>query len=607
MCATGDFCNTGGGNLCADRVTGTGTCNTSGTLRCEALNFCHNGLLECRSSAANLSHECDQDGNCANTQYCNSDKSCQDRLVDNTTGCTADNQCLAASYCSTGNPRTCTAKSATTCASSNDAQCTTGNYCNVSTCTALIADTTTPCTKGTQCSTGFCSNSNQRCAAKPTTGDCGIDQDMTVGVCADTAYCSGTGPGTCMPRASSGGLCSANKCPFGEYCVKSVNTCSAVSASAGHSCESDISCVASQYCTQSRCKDRIASGSACTIAGSCVSTDYCPTGGGNCTPKAVTFRNACTTDNQCNGGYCANSLCTTPLDNGATCTKDSMCLTGLCSGTPLTCTALPTSGACASGKPTTSTTSSGICDPAAFCNPDNSQCTTRITVGTACTINNAQCASAHYCHAFSNVCTAATTSGSHTCFSDNHCAATQYCNSANNCVNKVASGGVCTADNMCPSTEYCPPGGGTRNCATKVNTLTANSCSGSNDAQCNNGFCDTTVCTPPKIDGEVCSRNAQCSSGYCHTSNNRCTAVPASGATCGTGKASAEICPSGEFCLTAGATKTCTARAGNTAACNVVSMKCAALHYCDRGDNTCKPVNANQGHTCDSDLNCADT
>ena len=81
MCATGDFCNTGGGNLCADRVTGTGTCNTSGTLRCEALNFCHNGLLECRSSAANLSHECDQDGNCANTQYCNSDKSCQDRLV----------------------------------------------------------------------------------------------------------------------------------------------------------------------------------------------------------------------------------------------------------------------------------------------------------------------------------------------------------------------------------------------------------------------------------------------------------------------------------------------------------------------------------------------
>ena len=176
----------------------------------------------------------------------------------------------------------------------------------------------------------------------------------------------------------------------------------------------------------------------------------------------------------------------------------------------------------------------------------------------------------------------------------------------NVCTNRLANGATCTSDSQCASTDYCVTGA-SRTCQTKVPFLTPNTCADSNDAQCDNGYCNSSTCTPLIADGGQCDRNTQCSSGYCHTSNNVCTAVPAAETTCGTGKDGVEICAASDFCRTSGNSKTCKARATSGANCNKNSLKCVANFYCHQSTNKCTAVSASEGHRCSADLNCADS
>ena len=157
---------------------------------------------------------------------------------------------------------------------------------------------------------------------------------------------------------------------------------------------------------------------------------------------------------------------------------------------------------------------------------------------------------------------------------------------------------------MCPKTDYCPASG-KRVCTAKAAPATPSPCTNSNDAQCSGGYCNTNLCADLLADGTACSRNSMCATGYCHASNSVCTALPASGATCGTGKDNTDICAAADFCYSRLGLKNCVARASANSPCNVASKHCLSGFYCDQTAIACKPVSASQGHSCVADLNCA--
>ena len=241
---------------------------------CGSAFFCDIADNTCKTAEATIGHPCVEDLNCVASQYC-SNGVCTNRktLIGDT--CTADNQCQTSQWCFNGACASKSAIGANTCANNEDRRCL-NSYCSGTACTALVP-LTSACTRDEQCA-GFCNASNA-CEDYPATdAPCATNSASETTVCnPSTHFCESN---VCKARVSSAGSAchlQSNKCGSSLFCNLFTNTCAAVGANQGHTCDQDSNCASTQYCNASHsCTERVPlNAGPCTADNQCQTTQYC--------------------------------------------------------------------------------------------------------------------------------------------------------------------------------------------------------------------------------------------------------------------------------------------------------------------------------------------
>ena len=110
-----------------------------------------------------------------------------------------------------------------TCSGIEDFKCASNLYCDGASCISLKS-TGTACTRDRECSTGFCQDSTDKCAALPARGRaCGVSPQSSTHCAADD-FCLNT---VCVARATLNNGCdtSSKKCVSGTFCHTTGNYC----------------------------------------------------------------------------------------------------------------------------------------------------------------------------------------------------------------------------------------------------------------------------------------------------------------------------------------------------------------------------------------------
>jgi hypothetical protein len=578
VCVTG-LCNPTT-NTCAG-ATGA-TCASSGD--CEYGTCSHgrcgfsNGEAGCTASTTYLC----QSGACSVSGTC----------IGSAPGsCWVDTDCAHGTYCDRPSA-SCVPQGAPGTALPADGALHTG-VCSVPLATAV-------------CASGTCNAATNTCAASNTQG-CTQARDCVSNVCGTNHECgqaAGDGPCTVDGGVSScqSGVCDPLANGTTSACVPSATGCWV-----------DAECAAGQYCLRSvfTCTAAVVPGGA--LPGDGLHT-ACPASGVN---------------GACGTGLCNVQTNTCAAANGAACTKASECATNAC-GSNGTCgladgqpgCTVATQASCQSGA----CSASGTCMPAGGCWAD------------------ADCGAMQYCDRASSSCTvkllvgaAIPSDGLH----DGHCGAggtspacaSGVCNStANTCAAAVtfdcASAAQCT-DNVCGTNGKCGLANGQPGCtAASAGNCQSGSCSASGacvpfrsdgcwaDADCAaNQHCDrgTFTCVADLAAGQalpddtlhapVCSApvaQSVCSAGLCNPVSNTCAS--ANGVACaGASECAVGVCGANHTCGLANGQSCSAAMAdqcqsatckGNTcvpAKGCWADADCSADAYCRRDTGVCHP------------------
>ncbi len=321
---SGTACNADG-NLCTiDTCNGSGSCNQTGTVSCQAAvppceggATCNPGTGACVAQPdAPSGTACNADGNLCTTDACNGSGTCAQT---GTVSCQAAvPPCEGGSTCNPGTGA-CVAQpdapSGTAC--NADGNLCTTDACNGSGTCAQVGTVgcqppTPPCEGGTTCNPG-----TGTCVAQPDAPSgtaCNIDGNLcTIDTCNGTGVCTPSGNVTCP----GGPVCQG-----GQVCNPASGTCQLQPPPPpGSPCNSD-----SNQCTLEQCNG---SGS-CVPTGSvtcappeppCEGGEACDPASGACEPEPdAPIGTPCDTDGTCDGqGECSDDppldLCESLLDN----------------------------------------------------------------------------------------------------------------------------------------------------------------------------------------------------------------------------------------------------------------------------------------------------
>ena len=352
-CVSSVCCNTACGP-CGDCSSGTCTNlaqGSAGTPACTLPYACNGSSAACPTS-------CTGDSDCIATDYC-SGSTCVPAHA-NSTSCTEDRQCTSgncsiAGICSgsSANATPCTAADQCEtgyCASGVccKSACTAGpcQACNVSgsvgtcetvpvtspgnpscapyVCNGSTTACPTTCTQDAQCSTAdYCSAGS--CLVKHAMGTtCTADDQCSSESCAS---------GICVGTQSNGTICAAaDQCSTGN-CVSGI-CCNTTCLGACATCVTgNCGIAAATSAGTPSCTPYVCDGTdktcptTCSTDAQCTTADYCS--GGQCVPTLVTGA-SCTADDQCVSDNCASGLCSGIAEIGAACTAGDQCNTGFC-------------------------------------------------------------------------------------------------------------------------------------------------------------------------------------------------------------------------------------------------------------------------------------
>ncbi len=371
-CGDGTDCKS---HVCKNTVCQQPACNDTQQNGNETDVDC-GGATTCARCAD--TRKCLADTDCLTNHKCSNNK-CYDPCTDNTKdgvetdkdcggnicskrctagqGCLADSDCDAASgHCGTDN------KCHTQCTDGKKDNDETDQDCGGATCPNKCANTK-GCAKDTDCTSGFCNTTTNKCAA-PTCPDGFQNEGET------DLDCGGT---NCMTKCADGKKCGANSDCSSGVCTG--NKCITASCPDGvqNEGETDLDCGGPNCAT--KCGD----GKKCGANSDC-SSGTCT--GNKCIAASCTdgVQNEGETDLDCGGPNCAGKC-----GDGKKCTADADCdaATGHCSATTMVCKSV-----CFDEKADGDETDTDCGGPT---------CTARCGVGKKCTASS-DCLAGHTCN-----------------------------------------------------------------------------------------------------------------------------------------------------------------------------------------------------------------
>jgi hypothetical protein len=434
----------------------TGACNGSGACSLHPSGTTCNGAV-CVGNTLHFTDTCNGSGMC----------------IDNGSQACGNYVCKVGAAC----PTTCT----------GDADCTSGNYCNVS---------------------------NQCVTKLPDGSACGGNNQCQNNACVDGVCCNGSCGGLCQACSASkkgsgaNGVCGpvmSGTDPDNECATQAANTCGTTGVCNGAgACQLYSSAT---QCASQTCSNGVqTSARTCDGAGTCSSGSTMPCGTYACNAGGTACLTSCNGPSDCAAGNFCNNMnqCVGKKPDGQPCGGDGECtndhcVDGVCCNT--TCTGLCQS--CLAANKTSG--ADGVCGPSmAGSDPDNEcMATAQSTCGT-----NGFCNGAGACELWSSatLCMAATCSNgmqttARNCDGAGMCAA----GSTSSCAPYVcdAGGTAClmgcaaNGDNDCSMGNYC---NGSDQCVPKI--AQGQPCSGTGaTSQCATGFCVDGVCCDDLCDG----------------------------------------------------------------------------------------------------------
>lgn len=535
---------------------------------------CQEGVCEPFAQCVNLVEDPDEtDVDCGGPtcgRTCEVDETCEDAL-DCVTGvctaltcelCTDTSECPTDEFCNDAGSCVPQLAQGAVCDDTDDDPCLTGfcvdgrcceNACNTEceTCNngagtcepaTLGSEENDECPAGT-CLTGTCGDGTGACGFEPNTTVCD-PAACTGGEATDAGFCAGDSatcntdqtPTDCSPFACGTTTCASTctvgtdvGCETGFHCV------------GGNSCVADIAdglaCSVDNDCINGECADGVCCDDPCD--GLCEACTAALTGelDGDCAPVTEGLETADECADAAAGTNCATGTC-----NGAgACGVEDL-------GDPPT-VACPDTLQCdgtSSACPADCNGNDELCIAAEFCNGSDT-CVPDDGPGDACT-RDAQC--------LDNLCNE--TVGECQCTTDTDCGAAEFCDNTAptgntlTCTDDSALGGACDDNEDCVS-GACSVGNA---CICDDNA----DCSGSPNTYCDDDFHgDTGACLPVGDPGDACDEGTDCVSGLCNVDD-----------TCGC-TADAQCDEANEFCddsAITGDTDTCVPDRADTQACD---------------------------------------
>ncbi len=577
-------------NLCTQKDTCTGGQCAGTSANCNDSNPCTDDACDPTIGCTNKSNTaaCTDGNNCTDNDQCsggscipgklggcNDKNPCTQDSCDSVNGCTNLNTTDA---CDDLNPCTVSDQCASGSCKGAEKVCDDGNACTKDLCDpAAIGGCVYVAVDGGQCSDGnSCTASDAckggQCVGTDTGCDCATDLDCAKfedgDLCNGTLYCDmANGPNKCRVKASTIVTCAV---PVGQdaacvslVCAPATGLCSAKAVNEGEACDDTSACTDSDVCQAGACKgskricvdQSVCTADACDPAKGCV---FEPIAG----VLGCDDGNACTTGDQCSGGFCSgksavvcndNNPCTNngcnpatgcvydpntaPCGDGDACTQNDTCSGGTCQGSAVTCDdgnacdgveTCDKGVGCLSGKPlncddgikcTNDFCSSlsgckhepvhALCQDGELCNGSEACDADKGCVGqnlpdmTPCN-DQSNCTSDDHC--VSGVCVGQGKS----CDDGNACTQDQ-CDVAAGCSYSALTGTPCSDGNECTVGDTCDTG----TCKAGV----ALQCSDNNP--CTNDSCDpqkgckTSDNTALCDDGNACTTGDACSGGGC--------------------------------------------------------------------------------------------
>lgn len=541
---------------------------------CSAAADCTSGSCNdkcCSAACTGTCKTCDGSGACLTVTNADDPDSCT-----GTNTCDATGQChlKLGQGCSTGascasgvcNNRCCLAACAATCTN-----CDATGACALAPlgapgngCTDLLVHACDgagackrvegqPCTAPTDCAYGRC-NALGRCDATCATactvyagGTCvAVTGQEDPGLCSGTKSCDATG--TCRLKSGQpttvGANCVSGFACDGVCCNSACGACQACTAARkGGGVDGAVGPLAcGTYLCQAgttTCK------TTCAADTDCAATAYCSAGA--CLPRSV-LGGACTADDQCVTGHCADGVCCNEACTG-NCFACTAAKSGV-AGSDGTCTAVTNGqtgrGECGASTCSAAQQTSNVCNGAGGCRAAATPC------------------APFACDPSGKVCAAS-------CTLDADCGVASYC-AAGSCAPRVKQGEACTASNQCPTGGTCVDG---VCCETKCD----GQCQGCAEAG-HFGTC-LAVKGNPRGARSACAGSGSACFGACDGTNLAACAYPSAGTSCGAGCADAKL----SVCDGAGSCLTASACAGNLTCENATTCRgsCAVDGDCVKG------------------------
>jgi len=376
--------------------------------------------------------------------------------------CNASGQCVTPPS-QTCFPYVCNGQVCYKSCTSDNSQCTTGNFCVSGSCG--LKPPGADCSEASECKSGFCAQGI--CCNSACSDACmACNLSASLGLC--TAVADGTPDpqGLCAVTASSScgttGACKSGKCAYVAEGIK----CKDASCATGSSetptstCDGLGTCVTplNQSCGTFICASATCENT-CKTDNDCVAPNTCVSSSCGLKPPGA----ACTAGNQCDSTFCTEGVCCNSACSDGT--KGGLCMSCKVSGKVGTCSPVPAGGTdpkklcIASNAGGGDCSNDGTCDGGGACRPwsTSAGCRPASCTGSAFTPSS-DCDGSGHCPAPTMqacnpyICSATSPSCLTTCTSDADCTDKLTCLKTNNqCGTKLSNGQSCKANTDCNS------------------------------------------------------------------------------------------------------------------------------------------------------------
>lgn len=268
-CATGLACN---GDVCTALLDAAATC--AADLDCAPPLRCFGGACHALGLAG---ASCTDASECAIGLTCTA-STC---TAPSATTCATSADCGNRAEC--GGARSCSPRLSAGAVCVQDGDCAASLYCDDTSKRCIARPTVgVACGRGVLCDVGLGCDTADNCAALPTSGQPCVMGEFGPFLCADGLCCV---DGTCGAPPGVGAPCASdNRCAAGLGCDFSpAGSLCIVPRTEGGSCESDGSCADGFHCGSGGCTADLPTGSPCSVGNECVGVcGLGPSGGLEC-------------------------------------------------------------------------------------------------------------------------------------------------------------------------------------------------------------------------------------------------------------------------------------------------------------------------------------